>query len=93
MTALLQSQPMVAEAYEKFQQFNRDERLRILDEAHQQFLHDKATDIEEAHGKGKVEGKAERDIEIARSMKMKGLDFALIAEITGLSSFEIERLN
>ena len=89
MTALLQGQPMVAEAYEKFQQFNRDERLRILDEAHQQFLHDKATDIEEAHEKGK----AERDIEIARSMKGKGLDCALIAEITGLSSFEIERLN
>ena len=89
MTALLQSQPMVAEAYEKFQQFNRDERLRILDEAHQQFLHDKATDIEEAHGKGKIEEK----FEIARSMKMKGLDCALIAEITGLSSIEIERLN
>ena len=97
MTALLQGQPMVVEAYEKFQQFNRDERLRILDEAHQQFLHDKATDIEEAHEKGIAigfdKGKHERDIEIARSMKGKGLDCALIVEITGLSSFEIERLN
>ena len=89
MTALLQGQPMVAEAYEKFQQFNRDERLRILDEAHQQFLHDKATDIEEAHEKGK----AERDIEIAGNMKKDGVDPNVIAKYTGLHPKEIERLN
>ncbi|MGL4593956.1 MAG: Rpn family recombination-promoting nuclease/putative transposase, partial [Thermoguttaceae bacterium] len=52
MSAILQDHPVVEQAYEKYRQFNRDERLRSLDEAHQRFLHDLATDIEEAHEKG-----------------------------------------
>ena len=51
MSTLLQGQPMVGLASEKFYQFNQDERMRALDEAHQRFLHDLATDIEEAHNK------------------------------------------
>ena len=92
MTTLLQGQPMVGQAFEKYQQFNRDERLRALDEAHQRFLHDQATDMEEAHNKGKAEGKAERDIEIARSMKQRGYSTSDIADLTGLSSVDIESL-
>ena len=42
---------------------------------------------------GKAEGRAERDIEIARNMKAKGFDTATITEITGLSSKEIKRLD
>ncbi len=42
--------------------------------------------------KGRAEGEAKRNIEIARSMKNKGLDFALIAECTGLSVEDIGRL-
>jgi len=57
MTTLLQGQPIVGQAFEKFQQFNRDERLRALDEAHQRFLHDQATDIEEAITRVKVKAK------------------------------------
>jgi predicted transposase/invertase (TIGR01784 family) len=38
------------------------------------------------------EGKAERNLEIARQMKLKGLEPSLIAEITGLSMEEIEKL-
>jgi predicted transposase/invertase (TIGR01784 family) len=41
---------------------------------------------------GRAEGKAEEKIEIARNMKQKSLDPTLIAEITGLSTVEIERL-
>ena len=59
MSTLLNGHPMVELAYEKYQEFNHDERLRALDEAHQRFLHDLATDIEAAHEKGKDEGKAE----------------------------------
>ena len=39
--------------------------------------------------RGEARGKAEEKIEIARSMKNKGLDCALIAECTGLSVEEI----
>ena len=85
MSTLLQDQPMVGQAYEKFQQFNRDERLRALDEAHQRFLHDQATDIEE--------GIAQKTIEIARNMKLKGYPTGDIADMTGLAYDAIERLD
>jgi len=58
MTMLLKDQPELIKAYEQYQLFNHDERLRALDEAHQRFLHDLATDIEEAHEKGVAEGEA-----------------------------------
>jgi predicted transposase/invertase (TIGR01784 family) len=86
MTTLLQEQPMVGLAYEKFQQFNRDERLRALDEAHQRFLHDLATDIEEAHSKGKGEGiaigEARGEAKRGRSMVLKALrkKFSTVSE-------------
>jgi predicted transposase/invertase (TIGR01784 family) len=88
MTTLLQGQPVVQQAYEKYRQFNQDARLRALDEAHQRFLHDHATDIEEAHEKGK----AERNIAIALNMKTEGFGTDVISRMTGLSSAEIERL-
>jgi predicted transposase/invertase (TIGR01784 family) len=88
MTALLQEQPMVGLAYEKHQQFNQDERMRALDDAHQRFLHDLATDIEEAQERGRTM----RDIEIARNLKKMGLDVSQINQATGLSAMEIERL-
>jgi predicted transposase/invertase (TIGR01784 family) len=105
MTALLQGHPFVGQAYEKHQQFNRDERMRALDEAHQRFLHDLTTDIEEAHekgeakgiaigeAKGKAEGKAEEKTDIARNMKSEGFNVDVISKMTGLSFDIIERLN
>ena len=97
MTTLLQDQPIVQQAYGKYQQFNRDERLRALDEAHQLFLHDQATDLEESHEKGIVigmgRGKLEEKVDIARNMIRKGYPVDDIAEMTGLSSAEIERLD
>jgi len=48
MSTLLQGHPIVEQAYGKYQQFNRDERLRALDDAHQRFLHDYATDVDES---------------------------------------------
>jgi len=88
MSTSLQGQPIVGQAYEKFQHFNRDEKLHALDEAHQRFLHTQAADMDEAHKKGK----AERDIEIAKNMMNKGCDPGFIAEMTGISSIEIDRL-
>ena len=71
--------------------------MRALDEAHQRFLHDQATDREEAHEKGIVvgidRGKSERNIEIARNMKRKGCDADFIIEMTGLSAVEIDKLS
>jgi predicted transposase/invertase (TIGR01784 family) len=85
MSTLLQGHPVVQQAYGKYQQFNRDERLRALDEAHQQYLHDQATELEAAQVRGKVE--------VARNLKNKGFDTGFIVEVTGLSSDAIGRLD
>ena len=93
MTTLLQDQPMVKQAYGKYKQFNQDERLRSIDEAHQRFLTDIASDRVEAREEGRADGMAERDIAIARNMKNDGFDAGMISRITGLSPTEIEQLN
>lgn len=48
--------------------------------------------VDTSFEEGKAEGKDERNLEIARQMKAKGIDFGLIAEITGLPMSEIERI-
>lgn len=47
---------------------------------------------EEGRVEGRVEGREEGKEEVARSMKLKGLDNSLIAECTGLSIEQIEKL-
>ena len=42
--------------------------------------------------RGRKEGKKEAQIEIAKSLKARGIDINLIIETTGLSSGEIEKL-
>jgi len=50
------------------------------------------TSFDEGKAEGKAEGKDERSIEIARQMKAKGMHINMIAEITGLSIAEIEKV-
>ena len=92
MTALLQDQPTVQQAYGQYQQFNRDERMRAIDEAHQRFLNDQASDREEARMSGIAIGVDKGKSEIARNMKSEGCASDFIARMTGLSSIEIDRL-
>ena len=69
---------------------NRDELL--LYEASLKAYRDNYSAFETAKNDGKVEGRAERDIEIALSMKKDGIDPAVIAKHTGLSLAEIKQL-
>jgi len=50
------------------------------------------TSFDEGKSEGFVEGKVEQNREIARQMKLKGMEKVLISEITGLSISEIEQL-
>lgn len=93
MSTILKDHPALEQAYEKYKQFNNDERLRALDEAHQRFLHDLATDIEAAHNKGKDEGENKKAVEVARNMKHEGFSIDLITKMTELSKDEIEKLD
>jgi predicted transposase/invertase (TIGR01784 family) len=95
MTTLLDN-PVTKRAYEKYKQFNQDEKMRAIDNAHQQYLHDYATDIGSAHRKGLAEGEAKgeakRNLEIAVNLKQMGFSSADIAKATNLSIAEIEGL-
>ncbi len=44
------------------------------------------------HADGKAEGKVERSLEIAKSLKTKGMEASFIADCTGLPVEEIESL-
>jgi predicted transposase/invertase (TIGR01784 family) len=50
------------------------------------------TAFDEGKIEGKIEGKNEGKTEIARKMKIKGLSVEDIAELTGLSDIEMQKL-
>jgi predicted transposase/invertase (TIGR01784 family) len=93
MTTLLSDNPVTLYAYERYLQFNGDEQMRALDDAHQRYLHDYATDMGTKYQQGLIEGKIEEKIEVARKMKNRGDSVADIAELTGLSIENIKQIN
>ncbi len=74
--------------------FNDEERE--LYEDHLKWLRIEANTLKKAENKareeGLAEGKAERDIEIAKKMLIKGKDIAEIVEFTDLTKEQIEKL-
>jgi predicted transposase/invertase (TIGR01784 family) len=42
--------------------------------------------------KGKAEGKLERTMEVAKMLKVNGVDIEIISRSTGLSAEEVEKL-
>ena len=47
---------------------------------------------EEEFAKGEAEGETKKALAVARAMLAKGMDDALVSEVTGLSIEEVERL-
>jgi predicted transposase/invertase (TIGR01784 family) len=97
MSTMLQDVPEVQAAYNEYKRFTSDPILRERMEARERFQIDKRLDRAEAErrgeAKGRAEGRAERDIEVAQNLKRLGASPSMIAEATGLSLPEIERLN
>jgi predicted transposase/invertase (TIGR01784 family) len=92
--------PPLQEAYQKDLMAYRDNK-NVLDTAHiEGFDEGKAEGLAEGEAKGKAEGlaegeakgKAKRQAEIARNLKQLGVDPETIAQATGLSITEIEKL-
>lgn len=69
-----------------------DENERIEAFKRKLAIWDYNTNLEEAEKRGKEEGKKEKQQEIAKKMKEKGIDISTIIEITGLKKEEIEKL-
>jgi predicted transposase/invertase (TIGR01784 family) len=89
MSAMLQDVPEVQAAYAEYRKFTADPKMRERIEARERFLNAQYLDRADA----RAEGRAERDIEVAKNMKKKGYPINDIAELTGLSLSEIERLD
>ena len=52
----------------------------------------KAEGLEEGFEKGETKGSEKSKLEIAKNLKRKGMDIDTIAEVTGVSKEEIEKL-
>ncbi len=70
--------------------FTHDEKTKY--EESLKYYRDLKNVVDTSFDEGKAEGKDERNLEIAREMKLKGMDPSLIAEITGLQIYEIEKI-
>ena len=89
MSAMLQDVPEVQAAYNEYKRFTSDPVMREKLESRERFLIDQRLDRAEAF----ADGEAKKNIEVAQRFKRLGVSIATIAEATGLSMSEIERLD
>ena len=83
-----------------FRDVTLDERAWIEKRSRELAEHTRASEIyqaredgmEQGRTEGEASGRAEREIEMAKALKSKGVDIGIIAETSGLSAEEIEKL-
>jgi predicted transposase/invertase (TIGR01784 family) len=100
MKTLLKGDAVLTSAYKAYQQFNADVRLRAIDDAREQYLHDVASQkvdafregLAEGEARGEARGEAKKAIETAWKMRQEGFPVDAISRLTGLSAEEIKRL-
>ena len=88
MSAMLQDCPPVQAAYEEFNRFRSNPVMREKVKARERFLDEQQLLLGGAFEKGRAEEK----VTTAQNLKRLGIPVATIAEATGLSLSEIERL-
>ena len=86
----------MAEAVARLMELSADEKARLRAESREKALWDQAGRIRqsraEGEAKGRAEGEAKKQAEIACQMLRKKMSVADIADLTGLSQAEVERL-
>ena len=92
MSAILQDVPEVLSAYDEYKRFSSSPEMREKVKARERFLIDQHLDRAEALAEGEAKGEAKRNVEVARNLKRLGIPTTTIAEATGLSVSEVERL-
>ena len=79
-----------------FRRLTADDMAYEMLVAREKFEHQYNTDLYEARNEGlrqgEASGRAERELEMARALKDKGISIDIIAETSGLSKEEIEKL-
>lgn len=61
--------------------------------AREKSLHDKANIVNSAEQRGRVEGRKQEKLSMAKKMLISGMDISVISSITELSEQEIEQLS
>ena len=89
---ILLSDDDINKAHWEYEKFTRNDEMKELYDAHEKFLHDKASWIGNAEEKGVKKGVKQNREDTVKRMKEKGLEIQLIEEITGLTKEEIEKL-
>ncbi|MCC5814910.1 MAG: hypothetical protein JJT78_09155 [Leptospira sp.] len=90
MTALIEKEPDMKNAFHILEAYSADEEKRRQVEEKLRNDRDYQYDMAAQFEKGIVKGKLEKAIDDARMMKEKGLDLSLILEITGLSESQLK---
>ncbi len=89
---LTMNEPVLRKAMDTLEFLSQDAEARRLYEMRQKFLHDEASMLAGAREEGEAIGEHKKAIEVAKKLLAKGTDIAAIADISGLSEEEIERL-
>ncbi len=89
---VLRKEEGVEDAVSKARYANASKRIRHMIDAQDMARRDNLGRLYNAREEGKIEGKLEDKIEVSMKMLEKGYDIDTIAEITGLSKEEIEKL-
>ncbi len=88
--------PAIQKALTTLEFLSQDAETRRLYQERQRSLHDYVSDVEgareEGMEKGIEKGREEGRREVARRMLARGMDVALVSEVTGLSPEDIQRL-
>jgi predicted transposase/invertase (TIGR01784 family) len=96
MEAIAEKNEGVRKAVIRYKELTADERERMIAEAIEKQRRDEVGRIayakNEGRAEGRAEGLAEKQREIAKSMKVEGLNPALINKVTGLSKEEVMKL-
>ena len=93
MSAMLQGTPEVLGAYKQYKEFSADPVIRERVRVRQRFLDEQEIRLGDAWEGGMAKGRAKEKVETAINLKRLGVLPTTIAEATGLSISEIERLN
>jgi len=89
---LAKEDPAIGKAKQVLEQMASNPRERELYELRRKAILDRNSALFEAKLEGKLEGKMEGKYETARAALLKGADVEFVAEITGLSLDEVQKL-
>ena len=92
MKTLLEENPRLAEAHEKYVAFTRDDELRDAYEARMKWKMDHLSSIVAAREEGRVEGRVEEKFQTIMKLRRFDMKSPEIAEITGLTPEKVEAI-